>query len=222
MFFNIFQYTRRGHQNGKGDCDIGFEKIFDNLRNNPRRPAEWDEAAFGLGAWGTPYEDYNQGKISIEDKQHCINSIKQLQESGDYPEMKASIYFNSLMCRIDEERNEPLLDTFNDYMRSDAFYEHDLHFSPRLSKDKGGHCNHECDSRCHWSYLPWDREATGAPRCNPRGFEYTDEIECGAKEGACIQGCPGSSCAWSWPWDDASGAESEMAKCRCRPKPSKK
>ena len=94
--------------------------------------------------------------------------------------MKASIYFNSLMCRIDEDRNTPLLDTFNDYMRSDAFYEHDMRYSQRLAKNKGGYCNYECDSRCHWSYLKWDKKATSAPRCDPNGFEYTDEIACGA------------------------------------------
>ena len=163
----MFQYTRRGHPNGKGDCDLGFEKIFDNLRHNPNRPAEWDNVAFGLGAWGSPHEEYNQGKIPVEDKQYCIDSIKRLQESGDYPEMKASIFFNSLMCRIDDNNNAELLDNFNDYMRSSAFYEHDVWYKKKASSHNGGYCNHQCDGRCHWSYLKWGKEDTKGLRCLP-------------------------------------------------------
>lgn len=85
-------------------------------------------------------------------------------ESGEFGEdFKASVYFNSLMSRIDNEQSPELLDTFKTYLNSEAFYEHDLRFKDRLARNpQAGYCNGQCDDRCHVSWLKWDKEATKA------------------------------------------------------------
>ena len=40
-----------------------------------------------------------------------------------YPKIKASIFFNSLTSRIDEQQQPELIDTFETYLGSSAFYD---------------------------------------------------------------------------------------------------
>ena len=58
----------------------------------------WKDIPWGLGAWGIEATQ----KIT-QDKIDCLNGIKEIQESGDYPKLRASIYFNSLAGRIGKD-----------------------------------------------------------------------------------------------------------------------
>ena len=78
----------------------------------------WKDIPWGLGAWSI-----EAGMKVTQDKIDCINGIKEIQESGDYPNFRASIYFNSLTGRVGEDQNADVLDTFEDYMKSSAFYQ---------------------------------------------------------------------------------------------------
>ena len=61
------------------------------------------------------------------DKKSCILGTRDKIASGDYPKIKASVYFNSLKSRIDHTKQSHMLDTFSEFLGSDFFYD-DTHF----------------------------------------------------------------------------------------------
>ena len=82
-----------------GDCLGNFDKIYNYLDSEDKKDAPWADLPWGLGAWGSPVLKWNP----FEDKVTCIDGTRQNFESGNYPKIKASISFNSLTSRIDEE-----------------------------------------------------------------------------------------------------------------------
>ena len=64
----------------------------------------WKDIPWGLGAWSI------ESTMHVtQDKIDCINGIKEIQESGDYPKFRASIYFNSLEGRVGKDQNADVL-----------------------------------------------------------------------------------------------------------------
>lgn len=84
---------------------------------NPDAP--WANLPWGLGAWGSVVHQWTP----FEDKVTCIDGTRINLESGEYPKMRASISFNSLTSRIDEEYQPEMLDTFKALLNSSAFYD---------------------------------------------------------------------------------------------------
>lgn len=98
LFFNMFQFQRI-KPGSVGDCLGNFDKIYQYLDSAPET-APWKDLPWGLGAWGSPMMQYTP----FEDKVICIDGTRQnLEDRERYPKMKASISFNSLTSRVDEE-----------------------------------------------------------------------------------------------------------------------
>ena len=212
LFFNVFQFTKVADVDGKGDCPGGLDKIYRNFMDSFDSIPEWETIPWGLGAWGA---DGGNKWIKLDDRKHCIDGVTAALDSGNYPKLKASIYFNSLGSRIDNEMSPELLDNFNDLQNLDVYYEHDLVWGNKLAPWKGGLCGNICDDRCQWSALRWDVAGTAANRCNPDGFEYATE-ECETPWDGDCDGCAGSTCHWSWSWRDEAKEDSLDAICRCK------
>jgi len=196
-----------------GDCPGGLKQIYANFNASFASVPEWERIPWGLGAWGA---NKNNKYLELDDRTHCIDGVRTILESGDFPKLKASISFNSLGSRIDDEQSPELKDTFSTLLNSPIFYEHDLIFADKLARNKDKLCANNCDDRCFWSWLSWDKKGTGAMRCNPDGFEFADE-ECESNYDGECDGCRKSTCHWSWPWEDEDKEESVDATCRCKP-----
>merc|ERR1712110_180894 len=118
-----------------------------------------------------------------------INGVKEILENRtDYEKIKASIYFNSIDSVISKDMSPEMLDTFISLQKSKVFYEHKLKYGKRLARNKGGLCNHSCDDRCYFSWLPWNKEGTKGVRCHPDGFEYAQK-ECSSNTAGECDGC---------------------------------
>ena len=59
----------------------------------------------------------------FEDKEICILGTRDKIASGEYPKIKASVFFNSLKSRIDESKQSHMLDVFKEYLSADFFYD---------------------------------------------------------------------------------------------------
>ena len=141
-----------------GDCPTLLNMIYENFEADLEEVPAWADIPWGLGAWGSNDESW-VGVIPQEDREHCINSVRDQLESGEYPRFKAAIAFNSLESRIDEERSPEMLETFTNYLLSDAFYDPDyeytadeLTFGSSLCSYTSGLCNDQCDDSCYWSF----------------------------------------------------------------------
>ena len=119
LFFNMFQYQKIKEGGGVGDCLGNFDKIYNYLDSETKQDAPWADIPWGLGAWGSPWMEWH----SYDDKVICLDGMRQNFESGNYPKIKASISFNSLESRIDEEYQPELLDTFKGLLGANAFYD---------------------------------------------------------------------------------------------------
>ena len=81
---------------------------------------EWATIPWGTGEWGT----YLKNKwIPEKDRHECLNGVREMfEDKENYGQLKASIYFNSLNCRLDDTTaSEALQDTFVDLLGSDVF-----------------------------------------------------------------------------------------------------
>ena len=106
------------NQNGGiGDCVKGFKKVYEGLVSKFDKVPAWKDIPMGLGAWGI--EDTQENE---QDKIDCLLGIKKLQESGEYPQLRASIYFNSNHGRIATDQQADLIPTFKEYLNSSKFY----------------------------------------------------------------------------------------------------
>ena len=93
LFWNMFQFG--AESTSVGDCVGGFKNIYQNMTDRMDKVPRWKDIPWGLGAWGII--DFQKNE---QDKIDCIMGVKEIQESGDYPKLRASIYFNSLTSRI--------------------------------------------------------------------------------------------------------------------------
>ena len=150
LFFNLFQFVKIAHTSGKGDCLGGFDKVYKGFEERIAKVPAWGEIPWGLGAWGIVTNE----RTPVEDQEICLRGIKENLESGRYPRMKASIYFNSLTSRVDETQLDHMQDTFADYLASPAFYDQDryseLKFGSNLNPDEA--CDNQCPGSCYWSW----------------------------------------------------------------------
>ena len=87
--------------------------------------APWANLPWGLGAWGSVIHKWTP----FEDKVTCIDGTRLNFESGEYPKMRASISFNSLKSRIDEESQPEMLDTFKTLLNSSVFYDESAEYA---------------------------------------------------------------------------------------------
>ena len=58
----------------------------------------------------------------MDDRKQCIDDVAEALDSGNYPNLKAEIYFNSLGSRVDDEMSPELLDNFKALQNLDVFY----------------------------------------------------------------------------------------------------
>ena len=77
----------------------------------------WKDIPWALGAWAV---NDDRG-VPFEDQVDCLNGIKELLDSGEIPQLKASIYYNSKHGRIADDKQPELLPAFNDFLRADSF-----------------------------------------------------------------------------------------------------
>jgi len=47
----------------------------------------WGSIPWGLGAWGSNEFKWDGTPIKKKDRRNCINGVRKLLESGDYPRM---------------------------------------------------------------------------------------------------------------------------------------
>ena len=96
LFFNLFQFQSPS-SGPTGRCGEGFDQIYSYLRDEAERREEYAEMAWGLGAWGI----VNYPWIKDSDQDDCLSSVQErLEDRENYPQIQASIYFNSLTSRI--------------------------------------------------------------------------------------------------------------------------
>lgn len=129
LFFNLFQNQEVDSVKEGGDCPKMLDELYSQFEDedSDNHHDEWNDIPWGLGAWGTLWAKYNVTKpISEESRTACLDGMIDDLESGDYPRIKAAIYFNSSWCKIDENQTPEMLDVFKDYLDSDAFYQEDL------------------------------------------------------------------------------------------------
>lgn len=163
----MFQFTKRTHSSGKGDCLGGFDRIYSQFTERIAQVPAWGNIPWGLGAWGIVENE----RTPVEDQIWCLSGIKDNLESGNYPKIQASIYFNSITSRIDENQMPYMQDEFDNYLSSPAFFDPDfystLKFGSKLQHDAA--CEYRCPSRCYYSWVPGDFETTQASRCKGMG-----------------------------------------------------
>ena len=99
LFWNVFQFTKVTDPDGKGDCPGGLDKVYNQMMEGIANVPEWANIPWGIGAWGS---NGTNKWLPDEDRAHCIDGVREKLESGDYPNLKAAISFNSLGSRIDE------------------------------------------------------------------------------------------------------------------------
>ena len=118
LFFHVYQFTKIANKDGKGDCVKGFKKIYKDFMDRIDVVPEWGTIPWGLGEWGT----FLTNKwIKESDRLECINGVRaMLEDKVNYPKLQASIYFNSLHCRLDETTaSDAVQEAFVDFLGSD-------------------------------------------------------------------------------------------------------
>ena len=161
IFFNSFQQTsfqkyektlaKVGAPAQSNPDSKAMIDWFYNFFENDAKPI-MKNATLGIGAWGTNYEDSAPKEyrkpIPTADRERYIKGVQEVLESGSYPRIKASIYFDSLYStitpctgkitgmsdlahgnKIDTYHNSnELVPTFIKYLKSEKFTANDQFF----------------------------------------------------------------------------------------------
>ena len=118
LFFNLFQFQSPS-SGPTGRCGEGFDQIYSYLRDEAGRREEYAEMAWGLGAWGI----INYSWIKDRDQEECLTQVQErLEDRENYPQIQASIYFNSLTSRIAPNQLSQHEEAFERLLHSDVFY----------------------------------------------------------------------------------------------------
>ena len=124
LFWNLYQ-QKPLTGNKAFDCPAMFNTIYTNFETWIADVPVWNDIPWGMAEWGSRQNEYGPAATEIPeaDRANCLIGMKDLFESGDYPRFKASMNFNSLNCRIDEDMSAHMIPYYKELITSDAYYE---------------------------------------------------------------------------------------------------
>ena len=103
LMWNMFQkHPNQKKKKSKkvGDCAEAVRKVAKGFEERFDQMPVWRDIPWALGAWAIN-DDHG---VPFEDQVHCLDGIKELLDSGEIPQLKASIYYNSKHGRIAEDK----------------------------------------------------------------------------------------------------------------------
>jgi len=90
LMWNMFQWDE------KMDCAETMDTVYQQFMDTASTKGIYN-VPWGLGAWGTAATNFAQTKdVPEASRVACLAGVTEALDSGKYPMMKASIYFNSL------------------------------------------------------------------------------------------------------------------------------
>lgn len=112
LFFNLFQ-SKNQEEDG-GNCTDMLDQLYERF-------SDYSHLPWGLGAWGTKNQTFQGTAIPTKDRVRCLKQVQTAFASNKYPNLRASVYFNSQKSQLSVNDDPALVEAFQTFQKSWRF-----------------------------------------------------------------------------------------------------
>merc|ERR1712137_763458 len=105
--------TKTQEEDG-GNCKDMLNQLYEKF-------SDYSHLPWGLGAWGTNNRTFQGKAIPTKDRVRCLTQTQSAFHTNKYPNLRASVYFNSQKSQVGVNDDPTLVEAFQTFQKSWRF-----------------------------------------------------------------------------------------------------